>query len=252
MSLFIKIDRFASQPRLFRLRALASTFGEDNHGVLTLRRPNQAILGFFRFGERFLMVPSREGVKHNNRQLEVGESLVLSDGLKVTWQDYTFAFFLTSTRAEILAHAAAPIENLEDASDLAADWPILRVSLAQIEARFPLIPGIPIAIGRHEDNPICLDLEGIARHHCNVTFISNETSENAGNQPEVNIESVEGEVLIRSQQDASTSACSSISAPGSYDQQLSPAGSLKNGQLVIPGEMILLPIRLPLVIEMGS
>jgi hypothetical protein len=169
MSVFIKIERFAAQPRLYRIRSLSCIVGEDRQGVFTIDQPEQPFFEFFAIGDRYLIRAKTSGFSIDGQAWPVEEDRWLNRELFVKGCDYTFSFFVTSSEAEIVGSNPTVIEQLIG-SDSRDRYPSATIALAGAFKSVVLFVGVLFSVGSSPQDTIIIDLPEVVPAHFYLSY----------------------------------------------------------------------------------
>ena len=167
MSLFIKIERFASLSRLVQSRSLHTMIGEDINGALVCAQPKRPYFSLYSLDDRCLLQSHCAGISVNQHELSMHGTVCFAGGDKIAYADYTFTIFTTSLQAEILAAAGAKMEILSQDPPL-APMPRLIAHFSGMTRSFPLFPGLEMKIGSSPEVPIFIEAADVMPEHCSI------------------------------------------------------------------------------------
>jgi|GEM_PF-6936472 len=190
MSLFVKIERFASRPRLLNLRGLQATIGEDDRGCIDTTRLKVPFFSIVSCNQIWWLITQNSSTVFNRVRLELGTTLKIRPDTAVECEDTRFTFFPTDPVSEVLAYSDLSLTELIEKKPIFERIPSLRLNLAGASRSFPLIPGIKLLVGSAPDCALFIESPSIASHHC--TFI------NCGTQ--ILVQALEGQFSLESDQ----------------------------------------------------
>lgn len=164
MSVFIRVKRFAAQPRIFRIRSLSCLVGEDAQGIFTINEPERPFFEIYAVGERYLLRSAQAGFFTDDQPWVEGDELWLEHELLVEGHDYSFSFFTTRSESELAGNSVAVIEQLININH-DEDMPTALISLAGASKSFKLLINIEFSIGSSPHDSIMIDMPGVAPCH---------------------------------------------------------------------------------------
>lgn len=167
MSIYTKIERFESEPRLIQLRGLSAQLGEDQQGALTATNPTFPFFSIFSVDDRCLL-RAETGLFFDEEEFLPGKQSWLLNQNKIRVDDYKISLFVCSNKAEVLARSKEPVplEILESASDL----PYLEVKVAHLSRKFHLFPNIELTVGSGLNTSIKIDMVRLCPNHFSVNY----------------------------------------------------------------------------------
>lgn len=169
MSLFIKAQRFASAPRLLRIRDLYVSIGEDQQGLLTSNPQGRCYFSLYVIDNRCLLQADCSSIRIGEQLLEKEQQIFLSDSAQIQVDDYQFTIISTPALAEVLAHSAGLVEEIIESSQ-AVKTPTIEQHIGDCLRRYPILKGLIMTIGSDASATICVDLPRITPHHCKIAW----------------------------------------------------------------------------------
>ncbi|NLF24044.1 MAG: hypothetical protein GX589_00080 [Deltaproteobacteria bacterium] len=164
MSLFLKIDRFASQPRLVGVRSLCAHFGEDANGIFVCMDPQKPFFSIYAAEDRYLLQVHTPTLTLNKKTLHPTAATWLENQDCIEFGDYTFSVFITSSEAEVLTACGAKLEDLPDQS-LTPKPPRAILEHQELSRSFPLFPGLKMKAGCSQTAAIFIEAPDIFPEH---------------------------------------------------------------------------------------
>lgn len=186
MSVFVKVERFAAKPRLYRIRSLSCVVGEDKQGVFTIDQPEQPFFEFFAVGDRYLIRAKSSGFTIEDQAWSEGEDYWLNGELFVKGHDYAFSFFVTSSEAEIAGSNPKVIEQLVG-SDNRDRYPLATIALSGAFKSVGLFVGVLFSVGSSPADTIRIDLPEVVPGHFYL-FYNGDSVEVRPGQGEVTVQ----------------------------------------------------------------
>lgn len=166
MSIFVKIERFGSRPRLIHLTGLESLLGEDEEGLISNSRVIKPCVSILSRGGKYWLVPTRPGVALTGKPMPPGARLELEPLTELSFLDFKFTFFPITGQSEVLAKSDQTFNILLDQAPALTGTPALSISLLSASREWPLIQGISLTVGSASHSTVCLDLPGVKANHC--------------------------------------------------------------------------------------
>lgn len=174
MSLFISVERFGAEKRLFKLGGLFATIGLDTNGILVTESTNDIYYSVFCINNRYACQIEKNDFNYKGEIISKGDNFWIEDGESFSGHDYTFTFHITSTTSEVLATSKFTLEEIRNSLLNFDKFPSLKLKVANLEISYPIIPGVIFTVGSHTDNLIPINLEGIAPKH--IKFLMDDKS----------------------------------------------------------------------------
>jgi len=169
MSIFIRVQRFASEPSVMRLRGLHHTIGEDQKGILTSDRIAKVFLSIYCIDNRYMLKIEHDSCRLNGVPVARNEQAWIVEGDEISVADYRFLLVPGSAVAELLASKSLPLQDVMDANlDDSQHLPRASVHLGNLSRTFPLFEGVNFDIGSNADCSIYLDAPQIRERHCSL------------------------------------------------------------------------------------
>ena len=187
MTLYLKATSSRSAPRLFQVRGLCSTLGEDEAGLLTVSSANDPLFSIYCADNRFILVPHARDILLNGEVLETDVAAPLEDGTRFSLHDREFQSLITSALSEALARTTVTLAEISRPDLKLESLPLVSFSLAGTGKSYPLFPDVRYVAGNSPRSAIHLPLEGIAPCHCDFQYSGGSVS----------IRSLEGKITLR-------------------------------------------------------
>ena len=154
MSLYLKVERFGSAPRLLRVRAFATAIGFDSHGVLCAGTPEDPHFTAFNTNGSFIICAEQAGVSVQGRPLAPGVQRGIAAGEQIQITDFTMTAYFTTESAEFFHN---PDQH-------EPRWGRLEVTIAGLRQVMPLYNG-SFTVGSAPDDTLPLPIAGILPRH---------------------------------------------------------------------------------------
>lgn len=154
MSLYLKVERFGSAPRLLRVRAFATAVGFDSHGVLCAGAPESPQFTVFNTNGSYIIRAEQAGVSVQGRLIAPGAQRGIAAGEQINIGDFLMTAYFTTETAEF-----SPTSN-----QAGVRWGRLEVTIAGLRQVMPLYNG-SFTVGSAPDDTLPLPIAGILPQH---------------------------------------------------------------------------------------
>ncbi len=166
MSIFVKVDKLGTGKRLFRCRSLNTTFGEDDHGILTSDSPTDPIFSLFYLNEQVVIQSYKDSLLLDGSPLKKDARATLKSEHEIHFGDYHFYVFNIPTELEVASHSECSAMELLKLEGFGTEGlPFLHYSLAMFKRSFPLPENTEIMVGSGSECGIQIDLKQVKENH---------------------------------------------------------------------------------------
>jgi len=167
MSLYIKVERYKSPPKIIQFRGLCTEIGEDQQGVLSCS-PERSFFLLCNRGHRTSLQAKEKNLRLNQEKFEPAQQRIIRTGDVLSANDYRFAFLSASLSAEALAYCKLGLKASRQAWLQPESQIQISLSLAASKKIFPCPNDRAFYLGTDPANAFVVNINGLAEKHCKI------------------------------------------------------------------------------------